>query len=116
VYWALYLAIAPVTMVGLGVKVPVVRTLLAQIVFNIAQPFIPTPGGSGGSEIGFAFLFQSVVPRPRLPLFVSTWRFFTYYASLAVGGLLFYKAFGFRVLMAASNGKRETDCRHSGAE
>jgi uncharacterized protein (TIRG00374 family) len=114
VYWALYLAVAPVTMVGLGVKVPVVRTLLAQIVFNIVQPFIPTPGGSGGSEIGFAFLFQSVVPRARLPLFVSTWRFFTYYTSLAVGGFLFYRAFGFKALMAPANEKREPHCKHGG--
>jgi len=114
VYWVLYLAVAPVTMVGLGVRVPIVRTLLAQIVFNIVQPFIPTPGGSGGSEIGFAFLFQSVVPKARLPLFVSTWRFFTYYASLAVGGLLFYKAVGLNVLMAAANGKREAGCGHNG--
>lgn len=114
VYWVLYLAVAPVTMVGLGVRVPIVRTLLAQIVFNIVQPFIPTPGGSGGSEIGFAFLFQSVVPKARLPLFVSAWRFFTYYASLAVGGLLFYKAVGLNVLMAAANGKREAGCGHNG--
>jgi len=94
IYWGFYLAIAPVTLLGLGVNPPLVRTLLAQIVFNIIQPFIPTPGGSGGSEIGFALLFQSVVPKPRLPIFVSTWRFFTYYASLGVGGLLFYKVIG----------------------
>lgn len=108
VYWAFYLAVAPVTLLGLGVRAPMIRTLLAQIVFNIVQPFIPTPGGSGGSEIGFAFLFQSVVPKSRLPLFVSTWRFFTYYASLAVGGILFYKVIGFGSRIVAKNGEPES--------
>lgn len=115
VYWALYLAVAPVTLIGLGVRAPLIRTLLAQIVFNIVQPFIPTPGGSGGSEIGFAFLFQSIVPKARLPLFVSVWRFFTYYTSLAVGGILFYKVIGFGIRMAAKNGESEVSNGQQGA-
>lgn len=104
IYWGFYLAVAPVTLLGLGINPPIVRTVLAQIVFNIIQPFIPTPGGSGGSEIGFALLFQSIVPKIRLPLFVSTWRFFTYYASLAVGGVLFYKVIGSQGRSIVDNG------------
>ncbi|HOB91013.1 MAG: lysylphosphatidylglycerol synthase transmembrane domain-containing protein [Bacillota bacterium] len=105
-YWGFYLAIAPVTLLGLGIRPPIARTLLAQIVFNIIQPFIPTPGGSGGSEIGFALLFQPVVPKARLPLFVSTWRFFTYYTSLVIGGVMFYKAIGTRGKSFLGNGQQ----------
>ncbi len=92
-YWIFYLAIAPIILLGLNVKVNLVRVLLAQIVFNIVQPFIPTPGGSGGSEVGFAYLFRGVVPRGKIGIFVGAWRFFTFWASLIVGGFFFMRFF-----------------------
>ncbi len=88
-YWLFYLSIAPVLLLGLGLKVAVPPVILAQLVFNFIQPVIPTPGGSGGAELSFAYLFKFMVPGPLLGVFVALWRFFIFYASLIVGGICF---------------------------
>jgi len=88
-YWAFYFSLAPILLIGLGVNPPVFSVIIAQLLFNIIQPLIPTPGGSGGAELGFAYLFQFMIPGQLLGVFVVLWRFFMFYASLAVGGLFF---------------------------
>lgn len=88
-YWCAYLAMAPVLLLGLGLEVAIPPVILAQLVFNFIQPIIPTPGGSGGAELGFAYLFQFMVPPSLLGVFVAIWRFFMFYTSLVVGGLYF---------------------------
>ncbi len=88
-YWVFYLSLAPVLLVGLGVKIAIPPIIIAQLVFNFIQPVIPTPGGSGGAELGFAYLFKFMVPGNLLGVFVVIWRFFMFYLSLIIGSIYF---------------------------
>jgi uncharacterized protein (TIRG00374 family) len=87
VYWGLYLAIAPVLLLGLNVEFNLVQTMIAQLILNFIQPFFPTPGASGGAELSFAYFFQGVVPRWSLGIYVMAWRLITYYFSLITGAI-----------------------------
>ncbi|MFW6386511.1 MAG: lysylphosphatidylglycerol synthase transmembrane domain-containing protein [Bacillota bacterium] len=91
VYWFFYLSLAPVLLHGLGIDIPLPPVILAQIIFNFIQPVFPTPGGSGGAELGFAYLFKFLLPNYLLGIFVAVWRFFMFYASLLAGGVFFVK-------------------------
>ena len=90
-YWLFYLTLPLVLLRGLGVNVGFPPVILAQLVFNFIQPIIPTPGGSGGAELSIAYLFKFMVPSYLLGIFVALWRFFVFYISLIVGGILFVK-------------------------
>ncbi|MFW6238874.1 MAG: flippase-like domain-containing protein, partial [Halanaerobiales bacterium] len=90
-YWFFYLSLAPVLLDGLGVDIPLPPVILAQILFNFIQPLFPTPGGSGGAELGFAYLFKFMLPNHLLGIFVAIWRFFIFYTSLLAGGIFFVK-------------------------
>lgn len=94
VYWAVYLSIAWAVLVGLGGRADWVYAATAQLLFNLLQPFIPTPGGSGGAELMMAYLFRRVLPASRLVVFVGLWRLFIFYASLVVGGVMFMRSLG----------------------
>jgi len=63
--------------------------ILAQLIFILFRPLIPTPGGSGGTELGFAYLFKFMIPNYFLGIFVALWQFFMFYVSLVIGGVLF---------------------------
>lgn len=93
-YWAVYLSIAWAVLVGMGARVDWEYAAAAQLLFNLFQPFIPTPGGSGGAELMMAYLFRRALPAPRLAVFVAVWRMFIFYASLTVGGLMFFRSLG----------------------
>ncbi|HEY8498193.1 MAG TPA: lysylphosphatidylglycerol synthase transmembrane domain-containing protein, partial [Limnochordales bacterium] len=93
-YWGAYLSIAWAVLVGLGGRADWTYAAAAQLIFNLLQPFIPTPGGSGGAELMMAYLFRRVVPASRLAVFVAVWRLFIFYASLVVGGAMFVRSLG----------------------
>ena len=90
-YWIFYLLLPPILLKGLGINVKLFPVVLAQLVFNFIQPIIPTPGGSGGAELSIAYLFKFMVPGYILGIFVALWRFFIFYLSLIIGGILFIK-------------------------
>ncbi|MBX5464527.1 MAG: flippase-like domain-containing protein [Clostridia bacterium] len=86
-YWAAYLAILPVLMAGLGVRFTWYAPVAVQLLFNLVQPAIPTPGGSGGAELLFAYLVRGLVPPDQVSPLVLLWRSVTFYLSLLLGGL-----------------------------
>ena len=90
-YWAAYLSIAWAVVRGLGGWGDWVDVAVRQLAFNLAQAFIPTPGGSGGAELMMAYLLRGLLPASRLAVAVGVWRLCTFYASLAVGGVLFMR-------------------------
>jgi uncharacterized membrane protein YbhN (UPF0104 family) len=57
-------------------------------VFTIGT-LIVTPGGIGGIEAAFYFLFQPVVPENLLALTLLGWRMLTCYLQLTVGAVVF---------------------------
>ncbi|MDI3297718.1 MAG: flippase-like domain-containing protein [Bacillota bacterium] len=86
-YWTAYLAILPVLMVGLGVRFTWYAPVAVQLLFNLVQPAIPTPGGSGGAELLFAYLVRGLVPPQEVSPLVLLWRSVTFYLSVALGGV-----------------------------
>jgi uncharacterized protein (TIRG00374 family) len=49
---------------------------------------MPTPGGSGVAEVGFASLFSFFVPLHLLGLFVGVWRLIVFYFNLCIGAII----------------------------
>jgi len=59
-----------------------------QVIFYFILPFMPTPGGSGTAEVGFASLFSLFVPLHLLGIFVGAWRFIAFYFNLCIGAIV----------------------------
>ncbi|AGB40845.1 hypothetical protein Halha_0879 [Halobacteroides halobius DSM 5150] len=91
IYWGLFFTIAPIILLGLGAKPFFLRSFIVQTIFYFILPYIPTPGGSGVAELGFASLFSSFVPSGLVGLLSIVWRFLTFYLVLGLGGIILLK-------------------------
>ncbi len=91
VYWFFYLLLAPLIILAMGKTVEIFALIYRQLVFNVIQPLIPTPGGSGGSEVILSYLFRGLTGTQGLGLFVFIWRIYTFFSSLLVGGFYFWR-------------------------
>ncbi|HEX7715230.1 MAG TPA: lysylphosphatidylglycerol synthase transmembrane domain-containing protein [Bacillota bacterium] len=91
VYWLLYLLLAPLIIWALGKPVSFWGLIGAQLIFNLAQIFIPTPGGSGGSELILGYFFRSYTGVSLIGLFVLIWKVYTFYSTLILGGIFFLR-------------------------
>ncbi len=80
--------IAPVMLIGLGEKPPILETVYLQLVLKFLLFFVPTPGASGVSEAAFVSLFKRVSPAHLLGIYVVLWRLFTFYIGAAIGGFV----------------------------
>ena len=58
------------------------------LMLYISAAYTPLPGASGAQEGVFALYFHSIFPEAKLLVALLIWRFFTYYISLIVGGVL----------------------------
>ena len=87
-YWFCFFSIAPVLLLGLNKPVPFFLSLIWLAVIQMIIIYVPVPGGSGVAEFGLASLFMFFVPSSVLGIFVMSWRFFTYYVLLFLGGLV----------------------------
>lgn len=86
-YWLTGFLSVPAAVVGLGYGPYFWKALVAQLVVHILMPFVPTPGGSGIGEIGFLYVYKSVLPDLGLAaLLTLIWRFIDFYLGLLVGG------------------------------
>jgi uncharacterized protein (TIRG00374 family) len=81
-YFAAYLAAR-----AIGVDPPLVELMVAQAVLHVALYFFPTPGASGGAEIGAAIANRAFVPADLLAPHTLLWRIAILYFSVLVGGL-----------------------------
>lgn len=79
---------AYVAALSLGLHPPFAELILIQVFLNVMLYFFPTPGASGGAEIGTAVLMRALVPESLLPAYTVLWRTATTYLSVLVGGLL----------------------------
>jgi len=86
-YICLFL-IAPVMLMGLGEKPPILETVYLQLILKFLLFFVPTPGASGVSEAAFVSLFRRVSPAHLLGIYVVLWRLFTFYIGAAMGGFV----------------------------
>ena len=85
-YWFCYLILAPLIFWAIGK--PSLFCLLDRlaIVFNFAQVFIPTPGGSGGSELVLVYIFKNLIGPARVGTFILLWKIYTFFSTLVIGG------------------------------
>lgn len=89
-----YLFIAPAVLYSLGGEgFNPILVMGIQVVLMALLLFVPTPGAGGIAEMGGVALFALVAPKYLLGLFVILWRFFTFYLSAIVGGILTVKEF-----------------------
>lgn len=87
-WWITLTAIPVVALAALGIQPEVLQVMAITMMFYLAASYAPTPGASGGAELGFGLLFSNVVPRSLVGPFVTLWRGFTYYLNLVSGALL----------------------------
>jgi len=92
-YWFCFFSIAPVLLLGLNKPVPFFLSLIWLAVIQMIIIYVPVPGGSGVAEFSLASLFMLFVPSSVLGIFVMSWRFFTYYVLLFLGGLVSLSSF-----------------------
>jgi len=87
--WACRYSVVTVLMACFHIYEEPLKVFLFQwIVFTLTS-FIPTPGGSGGAETAFYFIFKSIIPGELIVLVTAGWRFLTHYLQLMIGSLLF---------------------------
>jgi len=88
IFWGTFFTIAPIILWGMNITFNFSHVLILQVIFYFILPYMPTPGGSGAAEIGFASLFSFFVPHFLLGLFVTAWRFVFFYFNLMIGLLI----------------------------
>lgn len=71
-------------------NVTIVQAVIASAYIMLITSFIPLPGASGGSELGFMFLFGTLLTAPQVMVVMVLWRFITYYFGLFVGFVTLY--------------------------
>jgi len=88
IFWGTFFLVAPLILLGFNLHFNFSHVLVMQVIFYFILPFMPTPGGSGTAEVGFASLFSFFVPLHLLGLFVGTWRFIVFYFNLCIGAIV----------------------------
>ena len=87
-YWFFYFSIAPLLLLGMNIQLNYALVMAIQVLIFFLLPFIPTPGGSGAAEVGFASLFAFFVPANLLGIYVAGWRLLTFYFNMILGAVL----------------------------
>jgi glycosyltransferase 2 family protein len=90
-YWFFYLLLAPIIFWAMGQSISFFQLIGWQLIFNFAQTFIPTPGGSGGSELVLVYLFRNLIGATRVGTFVLLWKIYTFFSTLIIGSFFFWK-------------------------
>jgi uncharacterized protein (TIRG00374 family) len=80
--------IAPLLLKGVGLDVSFVQIVFLQLAVFLFTFFSPTPGATGVCEGIFAIMFKEIVKKSLLGVFTILWRFFTFYLSAIVGGIM----------------------------
>ena len=89
-YWFTGFLAIPAAVIGLGYGSYFWQAVVAQLVVHILMPFVPTPGGSGIGEVGFLYVYKSILPDVGVAgLLTLIWRFIDFYLGLLVGGAAF---------------------------
>ncbi len=90
VQWSVRFSIAGLVLAAFGVEWrPALHWLLQYLVQSISS-IVPTPGGAGGAEAAFLFLFQPFVDADVLVPAMSTWRLIFFFLPLTGAALLFF--------------------------
>ena len=91
IFWIVEFSMLPVVLMGLNIEPAGLVVYAAQIILMIVIVIPTTPGSSGVAELGATTLFSVFVPTYILGIVVISWRAFTYYLNLLVGGFVSFK-------------------------
>ncbi len=94
--WLTYFLIPPLILMGFGLKIYLLNLVLIQIPIFFLLFYVPTPGGSGASELLFSLAFAPYVPKYILGIFIIIWRLLTHYFTLIIGGFVFIYVLGIK--------------------
>lgn len=86
-YWLSLTLVPFLVLSGVGVAVSYPAAFATSMSLYLVMAYVPTPGASGGAEIGSAALFATMIPSRLIGVFVLLWRLVTFYLTMAVGGL-----------------------------
>ncbi|MCF8008909.1 MAG: flippase-like domain-containing protein [Halanaerobiales bacterium] len=86
-FWSSLFMIMPVLLMAFGAEPHFLQAYIMQTIFYLILPYMPTPGASGIAEIGFASLFVAFIPQDIVGLVMFSWRLFTFYLLLVIGGI-----------------------------
>ncbi|MEO1731867.1 MAG: flippase-like domain-containing protein, partial [Pseudomonadota bacterium] len=88
--WSVRFSIAGLVLAAFGVEWrPALFWLLQYLVQSISS-IVPTPGGAGGAEAGFLFLFAPFVDPDLLVPAMSAWRLIFFFLPLTGAALVFF--------------------------
>ncbi|MEA1984896.1 MAG: flippase-like domain-containing protein [Euryarchaeota archaeon] len=90
-FWAIEFSMLPVILFGLDQHPSVLIMVAAQVLLMVVIVIPATPGSSGVAELGATTLFSVFVPTYLLGIVVVSWRAFTFYTNLLVGGFVSFK-------------------------
>lgn len=71
-------------------QISILQAVTASAYIMLITSFIPLPGASGGSEVGFILLFGSFLTIPQVTVVMLLWRFITYYLGMFIGFVTYY--------------------------
>ena len=72
---------------GLGVRLSLMKSIVATAYVMIIGSFVPIPGGTGGIEYGFMFFYSYFIKGSILNAIMLVWRFVSYYVGMIFGAL-----------------------------
>ncbi len=101
-YWAFVIAVPVFLLRKMGSGLSTMQIVSLSMTVYLVMAYVPTPGASGGAEVGSAICFSPFLSGRILGTFVVVWRLVTYYFTLAIGG-------GFIAAETISWSMRKTD-------
>ncbi len=85
-YWAFVISVPVFLLQKMGSGLSTIQVVSLSMTVYLVMAYVPTPGASGGAEMGSAICFSPFLPSRILGTFVVVWRLVTYYFTLAIGG------------------------------
>lgn len=67
----------------------IITSIAISAFVSMLSNFIPLPGGSGGAEGLFIFMYGQLFPSATVSSALIVWRFISYYVLMLVGGIIF---------------------------
>ena len=90
-YFFCLFSVAQCVILALGITPSLSTVIRLQIPVFFTFGVVPTPGASGGVEIALTSTFAFLLGGGRVGTFVFYWRIITYYFTLVVGGVAFFR-------------------------
>lgn len=88
VYWVVVISVPVFLLRQMGSDASAFQIFCLSMTVYLVMAYVPTPGASGGAEVGSAIFFSPFLPAKVLGTFVVVWRVVTYYLTLFAGGVL----------------------------